>query len=105
MGEWLMARDRLEVQLRGRYRDEVINDLLRLVDKFINYNEEFMNYWHEVGNEVRKLIEDLTNGGAEVIIWRSEKGISVHYGHMTLETHETSTGGVTVQLVFEGLRA
>ena len=66
--EWLSARERLVTRLRGRYSEDIVNDLLRLVDKFINYNEQFLNHWHGVGNEVRKLTEDLTNGKAEVII-------------------------------------
>ena len=44
MDEWLMARDRLEVQLRGRYSEEVVNDLLGLIDKFVSYNEKLWNY-------------------------------------------------------------
>ena len=43
--EWLIARDRLETQLRGRYGDDVVNDLLGMVDKFISYNEDFWQYW------------------------------------------------------------
>ncbi|GAB6945059.1 hypothetical protein [Vulcanisaeta sp. JCM 14467] len=49
MDERLVKRDRLEQRLRGRYSDEVINDLLRIVEKFINY-------WYEAGNEIRKLM-------------------------------------------------
>ena len=44
MDEWLMARDRLEVQLRGRYSEEFVNDLLGLIDKFVSYNEKLWNY-------------------------------------------------------------
>ena len=50
MDEWLEKRDRLEVQLRGKYGDEVVNAITGLVDKFISYNEKFLNYWREVGN-------------------------------------------------------
>ncbi|WP_054850262.1 hypothetical protein [Vulcanisaeta sp. JCM 14467] len=103
MDEWLERRDRLEVQLRGRYSEEVINDLLGMVNKFIGYNERFLNYWRSVGDEVRRLIDDLMSGRVEVIIWEGEKGISVYYEHVTLEAHRTSTGGVTVQLVLNGL--
>ncbi len=105
MDEWLIARDRLETQLRGKYSDDVVNAITGLVDKFINYNERFLNYWREVSNEVRKLIEDLTNGRAEVVI-RGENatGVSVHYEHVTLETDSTNIGGVTVKLVLNGLK-
>ncbi|WP_460173676.1 hypothetical protein, partial [Vulcanisaeta sp. JCM 14467] len=102
MDEWLEKRDRLEVQLRGKYSEEVINDLLGLVDKFVSYNERFLNYWREVGSEVRKLIDDLLSGRAEVIIWEGEKGISVHGEHVTLEVNK-STGGITVCLVLSDL--
>ena len=48
-----MARDRSEIQLRDRYSKEVIDDILRLIDEFINYNERFREYWLEVSNEVK----------------------------------------------------
>ncbi|GAB6944980.1 hypothetical protein JCM14467A_17620 [Vulcanisaeta sp. JCM 14467] len=103
MDEWLEKRDRLELQLRGKYNDDVVNDLLRLVDKFIGYNEQFLNYWREVGNEVEKLIEDLINGRAEVVI-RSEgvSGISVHGEHITLKVNRTNTS-ITVHITPKGL--
>ena len=97
MDEWLEARDRLEVRLRGRYGEEVVNDITGLVNKFISHDEQLWRYWHEAGNEVRKLIEDLINGRAEVIIWRNEVGISVHED-ITLDVHRTNTGDITVQL-------
>ena len=103
MDEWLEKRDRLEIQLRGKYGDDVVNDLLRMVNKFIDYNEKFLNYWHEVGNEVRKLIEDLMSGKAEVIIWESEKGVSVHGKFITLEVDRASNDSVTVQLKLNDL--
>ena len=103
MDEWLEKRDKLETQLRGKYTDEVVNAITGLIDKFVSYNERFLNYWHEIGNEVRKLIDDLISGRAEVIIWSNEGGMSVHYGHVTLKADRTSTGGVTVQLVLNGL--
>ena len=103
MDEWLEKRDRLEIQLRGKYGDDVVNDLLRLVDKFISYTEDFWRYWHEVGNDVEKLVNDLINGKAEVIIWEGEKGTSVHGEFITLEVERTSTGGITVQLKPNGL--
>ena len=103
MDEWLEKRDRLEIQLRGKYSEEVINDLLGLIDKFINYNERLWNYWHEASNDVRKLINDLLNSKAEVIIWSNEKGVSVHYEYITLNVHKTNTG-IIVQLVLKELK-
>ena len=103
MDEWLEKRDRLEVQLRGRYSEEVINDLLGLVDKFINYSERFWNYWQTIGGEAKKLVDDLLSGRAEVIIWEGEKGISVHEEHVTLEAHRASKGSITVQLKLNDL--
>ncbi|WP_252901609.1 hypothetical protein, partial [Vulcanisaeta sp. JCM 14467] len=104
MDEWLMARDRLEVQLRGKYSEEVINDLLGLVDKFIGYNEQFLNYWRDVGSEVMRLVDDLINGRAKVVIWSNEDGISMHGEFIKLETHKTSTSSVMVQLKLKGLK-
>ncbi|BDR93056.1 hypothetical protein [Vulcanisaeta souniana] len=103
MDEWLEARDRLEVQLRGKYSEDIVNAITGLVDKFINYNERFLNYWRDVGNETRRLIDNLMNGRAEVII-RGEgaSGISVHSEHITLETDRTSTS-IPVHLVLKGL--
>ena len=103
MDDWLEKRDKLEIQLRGKYSKEVVNDLLGLIDKFINYNEQFLNHWHEVGNEVRKLINDLISGRAEVVIWSNENGVSVYYGHITLDVHKTNAGSVMVHLVLNGL--
>ena len=100
--EWLSARERLEVQLRDKYSEDIVNDLLRLVDKFINYNEKFLNYWREVGSEVKELIEDLMNGRAEVIVRPS--GVSVYYKYITLETNKPNAGGVIVQLSLKGFR-
>ena len=100
--EWLIARDRLEVQLRGRYSDDVVNDLLGMVDKFINYNEDFWRYWHEVSNEVKRLVDDLLNGRSEVIVWEGEKGVSVYREYITLEAHRTRNG-IVVQLVLNEL--
>ena len=101
--EWLRARERLEVQLKGKYVDEVVNAITGLVDKFINYNEKFLNYWREVGSEVKELIEDLLNGKAEVII-RGEgvAGVSVHGEHVTLKA-DRARNSITVQLLFKGL--
>ena len=105
MDEWLIARDKLELQLREKYSDDVINDLLGMVDKFIGYNEQFLNHWHDVGDEVRRLIDNLMSGKAEAIIWEGEKGISVHGNYITLEVERTNTGGVTVQLKLSGLES
>ncbi len=44
MDEWLEKRNKLGIQLRGKYGDDVVNDLLRLVDKFISYTEDFWRY-------------------------------------------------------------
>ena len=104
MDEWLEKRDRLEVQLRGKYSEEIVNDLLRMVDKFINYNEQFLNHWRSVGGEVKELIDNLMSGKAEVIIWEGEKGTSVYGEHVTLEVNK-STGGITVCLVLSDLGA
>ena len=105
MDEWLEKRDRLETQLRGRYSNETINDLLRLVDEFISYNEKFLNYWRDIGGEVRKLIEDLMSGGTEVII-RGEgvAGVSVHHGRITLDVNRTSNNSITIHLMSKGLK-
>ena len=103
MDEWLIARDRLEIQLRGKYSEGVVNAVTGLVNKFINYNEEFLNYWREVSNEVEKLVDDLLSGRAEVIIWEGEKGVSVHGSYVTLNVHKTNTDGVVVHLVLNGL--
>ncbi len=104
MDEWLNIRDRLEVRLRSKYNEEAINDLLKLIDKFISQNEKLWNYWRDVSNEVNKLIKDLINGSAEVIIRGEDvSGISVHGEYVTLETHRTNTG-IVVRLVLKGLR-
>ena len=103
MDEWLEKRDRLELQLRGKYDDNVVNDLLGMVNKFISYNEQFLNHWRSVGGEVKELIDNLMSGKAEVIIWGNEKGISVYGEYVALDTHKTSTGGIIVQLVLNGL--
>ena len=102
MDEWLIARDRLEVQLRGKYGEDIVNYLLGMVDKFIGYSEEFLNYWYSIGDEVRKLINDLTNGGAEVIIWNNTSGISIYYEHVTLKVDKTESG-IIVRLNPKGL--
>ena len=102
MDEWLEKRDRLEVQLRGKYSEEVVNAITGLVNEFINYNEKFLNYWQTVGGEAEKLVDDLLSSRAEVVIWSNEGGVSVHYGHVTLEAHRAG-GSVTVQLVLNGL--
>ena len=99
MDEWLIARDRLEVQLRGRYSDDAVNAITGLVDRFINYNEQLLNYWREVGYETRRLIDDLMNGRAEVIVRPS--GISVHGKHITLKIDRASNDSVTVHLALK----
>mgnify|MGYP001773257582 CR=1 FL=1 len=104
MDEWLEARDRLEVRLRGRYGEEVVNDITGLVNKFISHDEQLWRYWHEAGNEVRKLVDDLLNGRAEVIIRGEDaSGISVHEENVTLSVDKTSTG-ITVQLKLKGFK-
>ena len=103
MDEWLETRDRLETQLRGKYNNEIINDITGLVDRFIGYSEQSLNYWRDVGGEAKKLLEDLLSGRSEVIIWSNEGGVSVYHEFITLEAHRTSTDGVTVQLSLEGL--
>ncbi|WP_054850339.1 hypothetical protein [Vulcanisaeta sp. JCM 14467] len=105
MDERLMARDRLETQLREKYSDDVVNDLLGMVDKFISYNEDFWRYWQTVDSDVKELIRDIVDGKAEIITWSNEGGVSVYRERITLETHRTSTGGITVQLKPKGLEA
>ena len=102
MDEWLESRDRLETQLRGKYGEEVVNTVTGLVDKLISYNERFWNYWHDVGDEVKRLVNDLLNGRTEVIIWESGKGMSVYREYITLSANKTRTG-VTVHMVLNGL--
>ena len=102
MDEWLKSRDRLETQLRGKYGEEVVNAVTGLVNKFISYNERFWNYWRDVGDEVKRLVNDLLNGRTEVIIWESGKGMSVYREYITLSANKTRTG-VTVHMVLNGL--
>ena len=102
--EWLNVMDRLEVQLRGKYSEKAINTITELVSRIISYNEKFWRFWHDVGGEVKKLLEDLLSGRSEVIIWSNENGISVHGEHVTLEVERTSTGGMIVHLTFEGFK-
>ena len=105
MDEWLEKRDRLEVQLRGKYGDEVVNAITGLVDEFINYNEKFWNYWHKVDGEVKKLIEDLINGRTEVVIRGEDvSGISVHGRYVTLEVDKMNNDSITVHLSLRGLK-
>ena len=104
MDEWLEKRDRLEQRLRGKYGDEIIKATLRLINEFINYNERFMNYWHEVSSEVKELIEDLMSGNTKVIIWGNEEGVSVYGEYITLNAHKTNTGSITVHLELNGLK-
>ena len=103
ISKWLEKRDRLEQQLKNKYGKDVVSIITGLVDKFINYNEQLLNYWREVGGEVKRLIEDLLNGRAEVIIWSNEEGVSVYYGCATLKIERTRTGGIIVQLSLKGL--
>ena len=104
MSTWLEKRDRPETQLRGKYSEEVVNAIMGLVDEFISYNEQFWNYWHGIGDEVRKLIEDLMSGRAEAITRGEDaSGVSIHCEHITLEIDRTSTGGITVCLVLSDL--
>ncbi|GAB6945178.1 hypothetical protein [Vulcanisaeta sp. JCM 14467] len=104
MGEWLERRDRLEQRLRGKYNNEIINDITGLVDRFIGYSERFLNYWRSVGGETKKLIEDLINGRTEVVIRGEDaSGISVRGEFITLMVDMTRNGGITVQLNLKGL--
>ena len=104
MNEWLSARERLVTRLRGKYSEEVVNDLLGMVNKFISYNEDFWRYWQTVGSDVKELINDLMSGGTEVVIRGEDaSGIGVHGEHITLNAQRARTGGITVHLVLEGL--
>ena len=76
MDEWLEKRDRLEVQLRGRYSEDVVKAITGLIDGLISYTEELQRHWRNVSSEVKRLIEDLMSGKAEIIIWSNEKGVS-----------------------------
>ena len=104
MNEWLITRDRLEMQLRGKYSDKITTSLLGMIDRFIGYSEEFMNYWHVVGYEVRELINALARGRTVVVI-RGENvsGVSVYGRHTTLEVSKASGDSITVKLVLKGL--
>lgn len=63
--EWLSTRDRLEIQLRGKYSEEIVNTITELVNEIIDYNERFREYWlRNAGNEIKTLINDLTNSNA-----------------------------------------
>ena len=105
MDEWLNARNRLELQLREKYSDDAVNDLLGMVDKFINYNAQFLNYWREVGSEVKRLIDDLMSGKAEVVIRGEDvSGISIHGEYVTLDVDRMKTS-VPVKLVLKGFRS
>ena len=48
MNEWLSARERLVTRLRGKYGEGVVKAITGLIDKFITYNEELLNYWRSV---------------------------------------------------------
>ena len=103
MDELLEIRDRIEVQLRNKYDERIIREILGLVDYLIKYIEEFREYWLKVNSEVKNMIEDLTSGKAMVII-RGEgvSGITVHYGeHITLTVSRVSSE-ITIKLLPKG---
>ncbi|WP_243665726.1 hypothetical protein [Vulcanisaeta sp. JCM 16159] len=106
MDKLLIIYNNVEVWLRGKYGEEVINNILRLVDEFISYNERLWKYWHDVSNEVKRLIEDLVSGRAEVIIRGNDiSGISVHGKYITLSVDKASNDSIMVQLKLKGFES
>ncbi len=62
--------------------DDILNEMLK-------YLYQYDDYWikNRVSNELRRIIEDLLNGRAEVIVRRTESSliIAVRGSHVTLE--------------------
>ena len=102
--EWLTVRKNLEERLKGKYDDDTINAILRLIDKCIRYIDKFRDYWlrNNVGYELKKLIMDLLNGKIEIIV-RPNGGISMHGKYVTLEVDQTRTG-IMIHLIPKSLR-
>lgn len=103
--EWLKARSNVELSLRGKYSDKVINAILGLINKYIKYINKLKEYWlrNSINEEIKRLIEDLVSGKAEVII-RKNNGISIYGGHITLEIDKPNENSVTIQLRLKGLK-
>ncbi|BDR93269.1 hypothetical protein Vsou_23620 [Vulcanisaeta souniana JCM 11219] len=104
--EWLKARDNVELMLREKYSDKIANAILRLINKYIKYIDKLEEYWprNNINEEIKRLIEDLVSGKAEVIV-RRNNGISVYKGHITLEVDKPNENSIIIQLRLKGLKA
>ncbi len=100
----MRLRVNAEVVLRRKYGDDVVDAVLKLIDKYINYIKSLRDYWIRsgIGSEVRRIFDDLRSGRAEVVIWNNGSGFSVYGGRLTLSVHKTNSG-VLVHLELKGL--
>ncbi len=98
--EWLTIRKSIEVCLRNKYSDEIINGILKVANAFIKYLDKFKEYWikNNIGHEVKRLIEYLMHGKAEIIIWRNKKGISIYSKYVTLNVNTLNEKSIAVHL-------
>ncbi|WP_054842467.1 hypothetical protein [Vulcanisaeta distributa] len=103
----LKIKNDIEIKFRGRYGNDEVNDLLKVINGFVQYIVEVRKYWIENnigGDEVKKLIEDLRNGRADVAIRRTGKTltISVYGKYVILEV--SRLGGTRVRLILRKIR-
>ena len=106
--EWESMRDNVERQFRGRYSDVVVNDLLIVINDYISYIDAFKESWvtDDVGSEIRRLIEDLRNGGTEIIVRRTSNSlVSSIYGKYVSLIVKRPGKGVIVHLDLSDLKA
>lgn len=105
--EWNRVRDNVKEQFKGKYSDEVMNNLLVVIDEYIRYIDVLKEYWvtNDVGGNIRKLVEDLMSERAEVIVRRTGNSLinSVHGKYVSL-TAKRPGEGVIVHLELSDLR-
>lgn len=103
VNEFINIRKSIETNLRGKYDDIVIDELLKVIDKLIQYIIEFKEYWNNkgVGNEIIRLINDLINGKAVVYVKITSKTlmINIYVNHITLRIQKHNNKNLTAQLV------
>ena len=105
---WESMRDNVVRQFRDKYGDGVVNGLLMVINNYINYIDVFKEYWvaYDVSGEIRRLIEDLGSGEAEIIVKRTSNSlVGSIYGRYVSLIVKRPGKGVIVHLDFSGLKA
>ncbi|WP_054853177.1 hypothetical protein [Vulcanisaeta distributa] len=95
-------------QLEGKYPREVIEVIEGIIDALLNHvKNRLKKYWiNNVSEDVKRLIRKITNGGAKVIINKTDKSLTVHvYGnHVELNVNSIfRSNSVIVQLILRDL--